>query len=355
MDFTKLLPNKTLLWKEWKNNGILIIVFALFVSYVSSYSLIKGILSYYYLEQGYVLEGFSYMIYEIRYLLSFESDFCFMAEFVFIFFTVMLGALMVGRERDHKTYDLLLGLPYSRFDIIHNKFIAGLGQLFIVFTFNALIMTVLVLANSEISFPFGIGDIWYWAFVNVIVLSYIFAFTMFISSLSGTTLGNGLLSYIFLFFPAGIVALLALNLDFWNIDFWNSSLSAWASFIGEFMVSLTPPLYLLGKDLLDEIYHVPGYVIMFTLVFVLYYFTQRLFARNRLENNGEVLVFEETEGFFKAGVVVCFTLLCGPIVLYLLGIQRVYNHHFMGIFGYLIVGVVFWFLVNWLVKSRKVV
>ncbi len=360
MDLNKLLPNKTLLWKEWKNNGILMVVFALIVTQRSTYDLLKAIFLHHkairqglHTSAGEVL--YSYLMFNIGDFLTFQSYSNAATAIIFMFFVVILGAFMVGRERDHKTYDLLLGLPYSRFDIMHNKFVMGLGLLVTIFALNAALMSLLVLLNSGIDFPFGVSEIWSWAGINIVVLGFIFAFTMLISSLSGTTIGNVLLSFIFLFFPAGLISLVALNFDFWNLfDFVHKYNSIFKG-LSEFGIALTAPLYLMEISIINEVFRVPGYIIMFILIFALYYITQKLFSGNRLENNGEVLMFQETEGFFKMGVVACFTLLLGPVFLYILGVNRVYDYLILGALSYLLSGILVWYLVNLLIKSRRAV
>lgn len=64
MALNKFLPNKTLVWKEWRNNWVLISLFGGFITYMSSFKLIKEILDYMDLFRRGVFEGqeFTYIM-----------------------------------------------------------------------------------------------------------------------------------------------------------------------------------------------------------------------------------------------------------------------------------------------------
>lgn len=348
MALNKFLPNRALVWKEWRSSRAFIGIFLGYVTFVSSIKFINEILDYLnLLRQGVFNEtqGVTYLMHQTGDMLSFrEPGYAFGA----ILFTIALAAIMMGLERDQNTFNLLLSMPFSRREIIYNKFIVGLGQLLAVFGLNALIMTVIVWANPDIPFTFGAAEIWAWAWRNMLVLSFVFTFTMLISSLSGTTLGNMLLALIFLFFPFGIFALIAINAQYWikfiTPRFWYGVDQA----LMKAGMLLTVPGYIMD-DTINQYNLWLIYGLLIILAGGFYLLTQHLFARNPLENNGEVLMFEQLEGFFKTGVAVCFALLGGPLLMHLLDI----SHQAIAIVSYFCVGGTFWILVNKLIKWRK--
>lgn len=364
MDLMKLRPNKALIWKELKNNWVLILLFWVFISFVSSYTLIDEIATY-----KKLLDHCIYDMSDIHRLLIFNK------AFVGIFSTllvIMLASTIMGQERDRDTFNLLLAMPYTRQEIIYNKFFIGLGQLPLIFIFNALVMTVIMRFNTGIHFPFTVGDIWFWALHNVIILSFIFVFTMLISCISGTTLGNILFSTIFLFFPYYIAQLIDVNFQDWC---WGLGLTIGDPYKPSLDVILTDPLLEIGSlltvpfYLIDINHYINGkevvesfallfYSIIIILTVTIYFFTQYLFAKNHMEQNGEVLMFNQLEGFFKLGVAVCFALLGEILILELFqlndyGEDQNYFRLIVSAISYLLIGGISWLIVDRIIKRRK--
>lgn len=341
MSLTKLAPNKTLVWKELKNSMALIIGLWLGITFVSSFMLING------------------QVYEVLTILQFNTWGVGLYSTLGV---IALAALMMGQERDHNTFNLLLAMPYSRQDIIYNKFIVGMGQILMIFTINALIMTVFVLANPSIeyigevielqSFGIGVAEIWVWALHNILVLGFVFAFTMLISTVSGTTLGNGLLSLIFLFFPTGILSLLWMNADLWygSISFYNRVLEAAGLLTVPLLIMDGGYISYLGQEIYTNL-KLLYWISISVLIGCMYKLTQYLFSKNQLENNGEVLMFNQLEGFFKFGVTACFTLLGGAIIIVLFNLQ----HQPIGFISYLLAGYISWVMINKVIKWQKAV
>lgn len=332
MILSKLLPNKTLLWKEWKNSSILFGVLFFYVAYFTVFQLIAAIIDAKVHNTG----GF-YGYNSLTDLLFYLGG----NEFFFIVITVVLAARMIGGERSRDTFNFLLAMPCSRKEIILNKFVVGLSEVLGAFGINALIMTVLVWFNSSIDFSFSAADIWNWALLNIFVLAVVFAFTMLISTISGTMFGSALLSMIFLFFPLGIWGLIYMNLDYW--------LPTYRYTFGSFediAVLLTIPFYLLDPVKITG----HSYLVFAILVVGLYYLTVYLFAKNQMENNGEVLIFDKLEGFFKLGVTVCFALLGGMVIIHSFNIEN----KIIAAVSYMLVAGIVWLLISWLIKWRKV-
>lgn len=341
MRLTAWLPNKTLLWKEYRQNWGLALMLLVYAVYTSSYRLASDLAVY----PGVLGERYIYPLSPTNELLLFASHY---VGLISILLVVVLGAMMMGTERDQGTFNLLLGMPYSRWTILYHKFLAGLSLILGTYVLNALLMTVLVWTHPGVSFPFGTDLIWAWALRNLLVLGFAFTFTLLISTLSGTALGNVVLSLIFLFFPLGIDALIAFNIDFWGLDSPELVDTLW--FLG---LHLTVPLFIIDESAIEHLFDYISqpalYGILVLLIMGTYQLAQYLFARNPMENNGEVLMFSGPEGFFKFGVAACFTLLLVPVL-----IQERYPSPAVGLISYLFCGAVFWGLITWLIRWRKV-
>lgn len=347
MRLTTLRPNRALLWKEWKGVAALYAVFFGMFTYISSYALWKDTQYY----KRIMAEGIDIGPYEMVGLLGFQSG----AGLWVLMFVVALAVVLTGLERNQKTYDLLLAMPYSRGQILHNKFVLGLALTVAVFVFNALVMTLVVAANPDMPYAFAAGDIWAWAGRYLVVSAFTFSFAMLIGTLSGTTLGSGILAGIFLNFPLGFFGLIGLNMDFW--------LSAAGAQYDERWANIMEGLYEWGAWLTIPAYVFPGHPIdlwgynkplIYGLVLAAalgsYLLAQYLFARNPMERNGEILMFGKLEGFFKAGVAVCFALLVGPMIIsgWDMGLNVA-----AWVIAYLAVGAVFWFLTGAVINWRR--
>lgn len=338
MLLTTLRPNRTLLWKEWKGIAILAAVFFALFTYLSSYTFSNDIM--FYKEQ--LENGVVYGMYQTAALLHYQSG----GWLLWVFFAAGLAARMVGAERDQSTYDMLLATPYTRGQILHHKFMVGLGVVLAVVAVNGLVMTLLMAVNTEVVFPFSAAAIWAWAGRHMVVLGFIFAFTLLVSTVSGTTMGNGILGLIFLFFPGGFAALVTINLDYWGLSYTHSLMAG----LEKWGVLLTVPGYIAPFPLIDmNDYNVALiYGCMIAAALGAYVLAQYLFARNQMEYNGEILMFKRLEGVFKLGVAVCFALLGGPMLVYGWDLSP-----WGGIISYVTVGVVFWFITTGIINWRR--
>lgn len=350
MRLTTLWPDKTLLWKEWKGIATLYALFFGMFTYVSSYTLWRD--TQYYKQL--MAEGIEFGPYGMA-VLGFGSG----KAFWVIVFVVALAAVLVGLERSQRTYDLLLAMPYTRGQILHNKFVLGTVLLAAVFVFNALVMTLVTAANPEMPYAFAAADIWAWAGRYVVAAVFTFSFTLLIGTLGGTGLGSGILALIFLGFPLGFVGLITINMDYWlhmytGAQNWQDMQNMYVVMdrITEWGAWLTVPSYLFPGHPIDQWdANIPlVYGLVLAAALGSYLLAQYAFARNPMERNGEILMFGKLEGIFKAGVAVCFALLIGPVIIsgWDLGVNVVAWSAV-----YLAVGVAFWFAATGVIKWRR--
>lgn len=351
MNLKRFWPNKTLAWKDWKNSGLLFALFFGFVAYVTTFALQNAITTY--LRRGETLP-------EGHYWHGFQAfaDRVWSADALvgigLVLFTVALAAMTVGQERDRETLGPLLAMPYSRRDILFSKVVVGLGQILIIVGVNALLMTLLVWVNPDVPFPFGTLDIWGWALHSFLVLTFVFCFTVLIATVSGTTLGNGILALIFLFFPTGLYLLLEINAYYWFVslrEYAHPPYWIWPNLFSDIALLATVPVWIIDFNALGKYNPAYLYGALVVLSTGAYALARFLFAKNPLENNGEVLVFERLEGIFKVGVVVCFALLGGPLLTALAGIHA--PGALVLSLCYLLAGGVTWFLTNRLLEWRR--
>lgn len=329
MALNRFLPDEALVWKEWRNNRPVFFIFLGLVTLGSSIQLARQVASW-------ELYG------SMPLPNSFNMGFFFDVASALV--TVFVAAIMVGREREQNTLNLLLAMPYSRRRIIYNKFVAGLAQLPLILGLNALIMSTVLSTVPDIGL--SLGAVWAWALQCTLILGFIFAFSMLVATISGTIIGAWLLSSILLLFPYGFTILLGANIP----PLWNSpDIIRWL----DITALLTPLLYFSSG--VQNIYPISQplvYCLYLALTYISYIITQYAFIRNPVENNGAVLMFEQLEGFFKVGVTVCFSLLAGVLMH-----EFVYRLRAEGLFFrfavYLLAGAGSWFLATHIIRLRK--
>jgi len=359
MPLNRYLPHKTLFWKDWKTSLPVFIPFVLFITFATTFYLQVTIIG----GREFIGPWPEFAYFENRLL---SNEFWFGIGLFLL--TVALAAVPLGQERERETLGLLLAMPYSRKEILYSKVMVGLMQILIALVLNALLMSLLAWANPGINYFFGMPEIWGWAGHSLLVLTFIFCFTVLIATVSGTTWGNYILALISLWFPAGFFMLLFMSFIIW-IDFPVEQLDdpipllrLSIDSLGHLAYLKTIPLWLIAFN--DLITHqsaaaiggrlaVPYlYSLLAILSLGLYAMAQFLFARNPLEKDGEVLLFERLEGVFKLVVITCFTLLAGPMLAGLFA--RGDDIRLFLIPSYLVAGGGTWYLVNRLLLWRRV-
>jgi ABC-2 type transport system permease protein len=353
----RYLPHKTLFWKDWKTSLPVFIPFFLFVTFATTFFLQIEVIG----GRGFIGPWPGFVYFENR----LHANDPWMGAAMFLL-AVALAAVPLGQERERETLGLLLSMPYSRQDILFSKVVVGLMQILITLVLNALLMSLLTWANPEINYVFGLPEIWGWAGHSFLVLTFIFCFTLLIATVSGTTWGNYILALIFLWFPMGFFMLLFINFSIWIdlpdfLDYPKHPFGLLIDSLSNFAELKTIPLWLMAFNELIINQSPTGIATRLVLPYLygllaifsvgLYALAQFLFARNPLEKDGEVLVFERLEGFFKLGVIACFTLLAGPMVASLFA--RGDEFRLFLIPSYLVAGVGTWYLVNRLLLWRR--
>lgn len=340
MPLSKLLPSRALLRKDWRMTRSLFLVFASFITFASTLTLAYNIVSYRAAE-GAWLGGLR----ASHRLLESSSGFHGAAM---VLFAIMMGVVSMGLERDKGTLSVLLGMPYSRRDILSSKAVVSLLQISLPFIANALLMTLLLWTNQGVNFPFGVGAIWSWAVHSVLVLTFVLCVTLLASTVSGKMLGAAFLALVILFFPFGMYALVHVNATQWQTTglishgqglFWHFS-----DLFGDAANYLTVPLWLIDFPAVvavNSIVHVDMnvielvfansvwsllvahpyvlYLLLAGLCLGLYTWAQKWFAGTELEHDDELLALPRLRGLISVGFIGCSALLGGAVLPAVLG------------------------------------
>ncbi|WP_127585135.1 ABC-2 transporter permease [Paenibacillus koleovorans] len=243
----------------------------------------------------------------------------------------LLGGMLLGAERRNGVQELMFAMPYTRKQLFWTKWMFGLVLIMGSTLLNSAIDIAIVL-NSPIASFFSFNYHLFQCVYTIFILMAVYATVLFIGTISGSMASQLIFSGIFAALPIGFSVLLEVFLEVngWErvryyTDSYPSSLNMWME-----NISLVSYLYM-GMEYTDALpIIVPGvYLLLFTV------WGYWLYERNRLENNGKLMLFPIGETTLKIGFVVCTSLL-GAAFLY--GIFQ--NKAFMYYVG-LLVSIVF--------------
>ncbi|UCZ54253.1 hypothetical protein LGQ02_05680 [Bacillus shivajii] len=235
--------------------------------------------------------------------------------FLIIMSLVFLAALLIGIERNTRRNDFTFSLPFSRKDLFLAKWMYGA---IIITIFHALHFTLayFIIWQSEFRFILEHGtftEIFFGPFLAYLLF---YSFALFIGTITGEMISQVVLTFIFAGFPYGFYLLILAMVDV------------------HFQAIIDPINWVMKITLFYyTIAHMtPGYDIIIPLfgVLILPLFGALLYERNKVEHNGEFLIFKQLNPIFLMGITVCFSLLGGILVSSI----APWNSEFIRIFAY---------------------
>ncbi|SDB86725.1 ABC-2 type transport system permease protein [Pelagirhabdus alkalitolerans] len=255
---------------------------------------------------------------------------------IFLIMTIpILMAIFTSRAiHDKKANDFIHSLPMTRYQLYAHRISFGLFSLIVPLILNGVIVLIIYLTN-DISHLFELSDILYWFIVTFVLLIFNFAIGQFVGMLTGTSIVQGIFSYIFIFFPVGFAMLIVFNLDYALIG-----LSEWHLF-DEYVFNLSPM-----TDMASVIEQHDSYtlklVIYFIIACVFIVLSGLLYRVRPTESANQTIAFRGLKPVFIYSFTFCFTLMGG---FYFAVVQNQNNWVFIGyvifsIIGYLIAQVV---------------
>jgi ABC-2 type transport system permease protein len=133
---------------------------------------------------------------------------------ILIISTPVLLAIFLFRFLNVKeSSDLFHSLPVKREHIFHQYTITGLFYLNIPVLITGLLL-LLEHRAFDLEPYFLVGDIIYWAGITIILNTIIYMGAVFTGMFTGISFVHGVLSYIFLLLPVGLIILVTYNLQF---------------------------------------------------------------------------------------------------------------------------------------------
>lgn len=308
MQSKKLPFNKNLLQKDWKLVqwifysflGLMIIAVPYFIGQQASSFLTEAQSQY-------------NNIYRLRTIFRIENQVVLMAVGVV---PVILATLLVGEEKRKKTLEIMIAGPYTRFEIFFNKVFLGVFIITIPIIVSGLILMGMRFFSPLLLSLYTGVDIIAWIISYSIIGVSVFSFSILIGILMGSSLGQFICSYIFIFFPVAFYGLFLVSYNkFYTLINGNhvpydNAVNRAAEIFGQITpmfffyqaINLSPEIQIFHSTLL--------LLISISIIMV----SHVLFDLSKMEKNSELLTFESTEGFFRFGILICSILLGGAII-----------------------------------------
>ncbi|UCZ54254.1 hypothetical protein LGQ02_05685 [Bacillus shivajii] len=212
---------------------------------------------------------------------------------------ILLAGLLIGTERNTRRNDFTFSLPFRRREIYLSKTIYGASCISFFHTFHFM-LAYFIVKQSEFSYVLErvtLTEIFWGPLIGFLLL---FTFSMFIGTIAGEMISQVFLTFIFAVFPTGFWILLQGLID---VNF-----STYVN-IPIFIDQLTIFSYLFWHNPSTQsvIFGLVGIALAIFLGVILY-------ERNRVEHNGEFLIFKQLHPIFLTGMIICFSLLGGVIM-----------------------------------------
>jgi ABC-2 type transport system permease protein len=249
----------------------------------------------------------------------------------------VLVAIFIFRYLQMKaSSDLFHSLPVKR-NYLFYHFI-GIGS-FLVIVPVILNMVILLFMHPALGLSefFTIQSILYWTGVTIIINLLVFMASVFVGMLTGISIVQGILSYVFLLLPVGLCLLLSFSLELFVYGF------SFDYYTGKGMENLSPlTRIIMIRDHTFSQIEAWVYLGISILLVVLSIF---IYQKRKLEAVSNPIVFPFLRPIFKYGVTFCFMLLGGSYF------GEVQNSLGWTIFGY-VIGSIIGYLVAEMVLQK---
>lgn len=215
---------------------------------------------------------------------------------------ILLAVMLIGLERNTRRNDFTFSLPYKRKVLFFEKWLLGTTAItaFFIITF---LPAYFIIYQSE--FAYGLNLVSALEIFWGPLLGYIFFYTfaLFVGTITGEMISQVILTFVLGFFPQMMLVLLQ---EFMRVhDFYFFSIGAQPRVI----VYLTPFFYTIG-----EMGEVIGLILAIVFTVVCLFAGAALYEKNKIEHNGEFLIFKKLNPIFIVALTVIISLAGGLVV-----------------------------------------
>lgn len=223
-------------------------------------------------------------------------------ELQFIFLVtvpVVLPLFLFHFMQSKQSSDLIHSLPIKRDGVFHQYTISGWLLINIPVVVIALIVCI-QRSVLDLGSILEINSIFYWLGMTILSNTIIYISTVFIGMITGISIVQGILSYIFLLLPVGLFMLSAFNLQFFMFGFPDSyHLSGKIQYLS--------PLTMVER--IQKISHTLPLWLYAGISVLLYFLSLLLYKKRKPESVSQAVIFPILKPILKFGMTVCCALL----------------------------------------------
>ena len=217
---------------------------------------------------------------------------------------VAVGLLLFRYIQNEASVDMIHSLPIKRVTLYINHVISGLLLLFIPILLISCITYFVTNSLEEFTSILTVSDLISWTGLILLLTSMMFIFTVAVGMMTGMSSAQAILTYIFLFLPIGLTALVSYNLTFLLYGF--SPI-----FIEDKLAYLSPFFRLIDMWTTSKPFTTIEIIIYLILTVCLFFFGIGLYKARQLEQATEVITFSFLRPVFKYAVTFCSMVLGG--------------------------------------------
>lgn len=209
---------------------------------------------------------------------------------------VLLAVFLFRFLQVKQSSDLFHSLPIKRERIFHQFTLWGLFFLLIPVLLTMVILLIQYQA-WDLELYFGLNDIFYWAGMTIILNFIVYMAAVFIGMITGLSIVHGVLSYIFLLLPVGLIVLFTYNLQFFLYGFPDDY------YLNDGILYYSPLVILeqLSRGKIGA--HI--ILIYGVISIVLYFLALYLYKKRKVEAATQALVFPVLKPVFRFGTTLC--------------------------------------------------
>lgn len=215
---------------------------------------------------------------------------------------VLLAAVLFRYLQVKAPADFIHSLPIKRAEIFHHHALIGMFLLVVPVVITSIVIAI-VHGLLNLDAYFSITDIFVWTGLTILMNVFVFSLSSFLGTVTGISALQVILTYIFLFFPAGITVLTHWNVKYFIYGF------PYDYYVIRNIDYLTPVFRLLEIGTKNfkgiEIATYIGLTIVFYLLAIFAY------KRRPIEAATQAIAFRYLKPVFKYGVTFCMMLLGG--------------------------------------------
>lgn len=223
-------------------------------------------------------------------------------QLMFLFTVPVVAGIFLFRYLQNETsVDMIHSLPVKRKVHYFSHVISGICMLILPILITAIFSLIIMKTNSGFNKVLTLQELLTWAGIICLLTIFLFLLTVLVGMITGISVAQGILTYILLFLPAGLLILLTENLSRILFGFSNSY------FMRQDIDSLAP--FVRFTSIVNKPFSITEIVIyaLFTVGFLIV--GKVLYDYRHLERAGDTITFPFLKPIFKYSFTFCTTLL----------------------------------------------